>query len=267
MTDILLIGERINSTNKRIRQILEIRDETALLHVAREQVQGGASFIDINASMLMKEEEQTLRWAAGCITAVMDVGVSLDSPNIDVLSGVLPEIRGRVMLNSFTCDEEPLERAINAIAGYGASVIVMLKSRDGIPETVDGRMHLAGRIAAAADAAGASPSRIYIDPVFSPIATSANGMQVTLATLGALRASFPGYHRIGGLSNVSYGMPKRKLINRTSLAMVLSHGLDAVICDTTDPALMETAMASGTIIGLDPGCRRFLQSYREKRFG
>ena len=90
-------------------------------------------------------------------------------------------------------------------------------------------------------------------------------MANTLGTLSALAAEYPDYYRIGGLSNVSYGLPRRKLINRTFLGMALSHGLDAVICDTTDAALMEAVMASETLLGHDPGCRRFLQSYRQKK--
>ncbi len=265
MADILLIGERINSTNKRVRRILETRDERGLEQLARDQVTGGASFIDINASMLMTGEKPALRWAAGCITTSTDAGVSLDSPSIDLLLEVLPEIDGAVILNSFTCDDEPLERAFAAVAGYDASVIIMLKSRGGIPETIEGRMRLAARVADAAHVAGVSPYRIYIDPVFSPIATSANGMRVVLGTLAALAAEYPGYHRIGGLSNVSYGLPMRRLTNRTFLAMALSHGLDAVICDTTDTALTETVMVSEALLGLDPGCRHFLQSYRQKK--
>jgi cobalamin-dependent methionine synthase I len=89
-------------------------------------------------------------------------------------------------------------------------------------------------------------------------------MTVVLGTIAALAAEYPDYHRIGGLSNVSYGLPRRKLINRTFLAMALSHGLDAVICDTTDAALTEAVMVSETLLGLDPGCRRFLRSYRQK---
>ena len=265
MSDILLIGERINSSNKRVRRILETRDQEALIQLAAAQVQGGASYIDINASMLMGDEKPALEWAARCITEQLDAGVSLDSPDMDVLLEMPATVQGPVLLNSITCDENGLNLTFGAAAEHGASVIVMLKSRDGIPETAEGRIELAGRIDAAAEAAGVPPSRIFIDPVFSPLATSAEGMRVVLGTIAALRRKYPEHHRIGGLSNISYGLPRRKLINRTFLAMALSHGLDAVICDTTDPALMDTLTASEPLIGNDPGCRRFLQSYRLKK--
>jgi 5-methyltetrahydrofolate corrinoid/iron sulfur protein methyltransferase len=265
MSGILLIGERINSTNTRMRQVLETRDEEALVRIAREQVQGGASYIDVNASMLMQQEKEALRWAAQCIVAEIGVGISLDSPNTEILLGVLPDIDGGVILNSFTCDDESLERAFTAALDRGSGVIVMLKNREGIPGTVDGRMHLADAVQRAADAAGVPPELVYIDPVFTPLATSTEGLQVVLGTISALKDRYPAYRRIGGLSNVSFGLPMRKTVNRTFLTMALSHGLDTVICDTTDTVLMDSLAAAEAVIGLDPGCRRILKRYREKK--
>ncbi len=265
MSGIILIGERINSTNARMRQVLETRDEEALVRIAREQVQGGASYIDVNASMLMQREREILRWAARCIAAEVGVGVSLDSPNTEILLGVLPDIEGGIILNSFTCDDESLGKAFAAALDRGSGVIVMLKSREGIPGTVEGRMYLADAVQRAAAATGVPPELVYVDPVFTPIATSTEGLQVVLGTIAALKDRYPAYRRIGGLSNVSFGLPMRKVINRTFLAMAISHGLDAVICDTTDSVLMDSLAAAEAVVGLDPGCRRILKRYREKR--
>jgi 5-methyltetrahydrofolate--homocysteine methyltransferase len=264
MSKTILIGERINSTNKRVKRVLDERDEEALLELANRQSAGGASFIDVNASMLMMREAEALSWAAGCIAAA-NLGVSLDSPNADLLLDVLPSIEGEVILNSFTCDADPLVSACAAAAEHGAGIIVMLKDRHGIPATVEGRLALADTAVAVAKRASLPPERIYIDPVFSPVATAADGLGVVLGTLAALTERYPRHHRIGGLSNISFGLPDRRLLNRTFLAMALSRGLDAAICDTTDAGLMETVTASEALVGLDHGCGRFLQCYREKK--
>ena len=109
------------------------------------------------------------------------------------------------------------------------------------------------------------PEKIFFDPVFQPVATGSEGLGTALATLRALTAELPEYHRVGGLSNVSYGLPKRKVVNSAFLSMAVSHGLDAVICDPTDGKLVDNIKASEALAGIDPGCLRYLKHYRAGR--
>lgn len=263
----VVIGERINSTIAGAKRMIAERDAEALIDLACRQVQGGAAGIDINASMLMEDEQAALLWAAKLVISETDAFVSLDSPSLDLLLDVVGEFGDRALVNSITCDEETLDRALPAIAGAGSRVVVMLKSRKGIPGDPEGRCRLAATAADIASRAGVSEERIYFDPVFQPLATATGGLEIPLATFALLSERFPGHRRIGGLSNISYGLPLRRLVNRTFLSMAIHRGMDAVICDPTDTRLMDTLVAAEAIAGRDPGCRLFLSRYRERKRG
>jgi 5-methyltetrahydrofolate--homocysteine methyltransferase len=258
----IIIGEKLNSTNSKIRKIFENRDLDSLLATAGEQIEAGASWIDINAAMLMERELETLLWAGGAILEKFDKGVSADSPDVHVLEKCAAEFGERCIVNSLTADEELLTKMLPVLSRVGAGVIIMLKTEDGIPPRADERLGLAREAVNIAADSGIEPGRIFFDPVFQPVATGSEGLGTALATLRALTSELPGYHRIGGLSNVSYGLPKRKVVNGAFLSMAVSHGLDAVICDPADARLVDMLKASEALTGIDPGCLRFIKHYR-----
>jgi 5-methyltetrahydrofolate corrinoid/iron sulfur protein methyltransferase len=265
MSALLLIGEKLNSTRPSVKKIFEERDKGQLLALAREQIEGGASCIDLNASMLMEREEEALRWGAAAVRAELRVSTMLDSPNTALLVRLVPEFGGGAILNSLPCEEEILAEALPAVSSAGAGVVIMLKDRRGIPPTIDGKLLLAERAVETAAEAGVAPERLFIDPVFAPLATNAGGLLVTLDTIRGLATRFPECPRIGGLSNSSYGLPERKLINRTFAAMAIASGITVLICDTSDRELMRSLRASEALAGSDPNCRRFLAHFREQR--
>lgn len=261
----IIIGEKLNSTNTKIRKIFESRDLDLLLSTAGAQIEAGASWIDINAAMLMDRELDTLLWAGKAILEKFDKGISADSPDISVLEKCAVEFGDRCIVNSLTADEELLGKMLPVLAQAGAGVIIMLKTEDGIPPRADERLGLAREAAIIAGDSGVDPGRIFFDPIFQPVATGSEGLGTALSTLRALTRELPGHHRIGGLSNVSYGLPKRKAVNSAFLSMAVSHGLDAVICDPTDSKLVDLLKASEALAGIDPGCLRFLKYYRAGR--
>jgi 5-methyltetrahydrofolate corrinoid/iron sulfur protein methyltransferase len=261
----IIIGEKLNSTSTKIRKIFESRDTGALMSIASAQTDAGASWIDINAAMLMGGEMDTLLWAGRAVLEGSDRGISADSPDTAVLERCAAEFGKRCVVNSLTADGEILGRMLPVLARSGAGVIIMLKTTAGIPPRAEERLELAKEAASAAAANGMSPEMIFFDPVFQPVATGSEGLVTALETLRALAAELPGHHRIGGLSNVSFGLPLRKTVNSAFLAMAVSHGLDSVICDPTDTRLMELLKASEALAGTDPGCLRFLKHYRLSR--
>jgi cobalamin-dependent methionine synthase I len=261
----LIIGERLNSSNASVKAILEERDSGALLGIAREQISAGAFAVDVNAGMLMKGEKEALLWAARIIRKELDTVVSLDSADPSLLIELAPEFGSGAVLNSFTADTEQVEPALDAVSRTGASAIVMLKSREGIPQTAMLRLEIASQVSALVRKTGVPEEKVFIDPILTPVATTKGGLHVALETVDALRRNFPNFRSIGGVSNVSFGLPRRKLLNRTFLAMAASRGLQAAICDPTDAALVATLKAAEAISGLDPGCRDFLEFHRSQK--
>jgi 5-methyltetrahydrofolate--homocysteine methyltransferase len=215
--------------------------------------------------MLMDGEREALEWASGCVREALDTGIAFDSPDIDLLLDMIAKGGSWSILNSLTCDTELLERALPVLADSGAAAIVMLKSREGVPEDPDGRLALARRAADLVDRAGIEHGQIFFDPVLTPVATTSGGLTVALETINGLKRDLPRFERIGGLSNISFGLPMRKLLNRSFLPMALFAGLTAVICDPTDQRLMETIAGVEVVLGLDPGCRSFLELYRSRK--
>jgi cobalamin-dependent methionine synthase I len=264
MSHILLIGEKLNSSNPAVKTILGERDEESLIESAQSQLDCGASFIDLNASMLMGDEADALSWGARIITERLAAGISLDSPNVDLLLDLTARFGERAMLNSLTCDEEVLEKALPVLSKAGAAAVVILKDRTGIPPTVDGGLELAERAARRIAPSGIDPRKVFFDPVFAPVAASPDGLRRALQTTAALGKAHPECQRVGGLSNISYGLPMRRLLNRTFLSMAVSHGITALICDPTDARLKETLVAAEAVAGLDPGCRDYLHFYRTR---
>ena len=260
----VIIGERLNSSIPASRTILESRDEEALRGLAEAQVAAGASWIDVNASMLREEERDTILWAGGLLMEHTEVGISADSPDPRILEECARAFGRRCLLNSVTADDQAIGGMLPAAATAGASIIVMLKTDAGIPGTAVGRIDLAAAVSRRCVDAGLPPDRLFLDPVFQPIATGAD-LRVVLETLDLLAAEFPDHHRVGGLSNVSFGLPLRRLVNRTFLAMAVSRGLTAVICDPTDRRLIDLLAAAEALAGLDQGCRRLLRRYRDSR--
>jgi 5-methyltetrahydrofolate--homocysteine methyltransferase len=141
----------------------------------------------------------------------------------------------------------------------------MLKDMRGIPSSAGEKLAMAALVASKGAQAGIAPEKLFIDPVFSPLATAPGGVSAALECIREIRETFPAYRTIGGLSNVSFGLPERKLINRSCAAMAAAFGISALICDTTDRELMKTLKASETLSGRDPSCRKFLEWYRRER--
>ena len=242
--------------------MLESGDLKPLLDIADAQIAAGAEYIDLNTSLLMERELEALLATGGKIRKRSGAKISVDSPDPGVLVEGSRVFGADCIVNSITCDDESLGRVLPAVSSAGSAVIVLLKDTAGIPPAADGRLKLAERAFEVAAHEKIPPERLFFDPVFSPVATEKKGLSIALDTLRMLKESFPGSHRIGGLSNISFGLPLRKLLNRTFLSMAVSHGLDAVICDPTDEKLMEALRASEAIAGLDPGCRGFLSFFR-----
>ena len=263
MSNLRIIGELLNSSNTSARAIYERRDEEALLDMAKRQLDAGAFAVDLNTSMLMREERDALLWAARAIKEKLDSYVSLDSPDAALLLDLEPEFGEYAILNSFTADQDQIEAALPVIAATGASAVIMLKDRNGVPATSMLRLELASKVSTLASASGAPHERIFLDPILTPAATTPGGLEIALDTIRALKRNFPNFSSIGGLSNVSFGLPRRRLVNSTFLAMALSRGLDATICDPTDEKIVAVLAAAEAIDGTDPGCRRFLKFHRD----
>jgi 5-methyltetrahydrofolate--homocysteine methyltransferase len=261
----LIVGERINSSRKSIARAVECRDKSFIRNEAEIQVGAGADFIDVNAGSLAGDEIEHLKWIIEIVQAATDAPLCIDSPSPAVIRAVLPVVQKPLMINSITLEPTRLEGMLPLVVEYKAKVIGLCQSENGMAEATEAKVEMAGRLVEKATHAGVALDDIYIDPLVFPLATSTASASNTLAAIDQIVKKFPGIHTICGLTNISYGLPKRKLINRAFLVAAVARGLDAAIIDPTDAQLYGSILATLPMVGQDDFCRNYLKAYRAGR--
>jgi len=257
----LIIGERINSTRKRIREAVLAADVDLIREEARKQVQAGAHLLDVNGGIAGREAE-CLKWLVQIVQEVTDVPLCLDSADPDALRQALPLCRYEPMINSIA-DEEPRYQAlIPLIKEYNAKVVALCMSASGPPSGLEDRLATASRLVDRLTRGGIAPERIYIDPCVFPISTGGDHGPAVLEAISRIRTLYPDVHTSCGVSNVSFGLPVRKLLNEVYLIMLLGRGMDAALIDPCDEGLMARLTAAEALWGRDEFCKAYLQAYR-----
>jgi 5-methyltetrahydrofolate--homocysteine methyltransferase len=267
----LIIGERINSTRKSIAPAVKERNAALIQEEARRQAEAGAHYLDCNAATVGREEEpEALCWLVRTVQECVDLPVALDSPNPDAIEGALAVHRGTAIINSISGECEKLERLlplVPLVRDHRARVIALCMDDHGMPQTSEDRVRIGLRLIARLLAAGVSEEEILVDPLLMPISVDSRHGSDVLAAITAFKQHFPQIRVSVGLTNVSYGLPERRWLNRAMLMMAMGAGLDAVICDPTDRDLMALLLSGEALLGRDEFCAGYLAAARAGRLG
>ncbi|HHW48764.1 MAG TPA: methyltetrahydrofolate cobalamin methyltransferase [Clostridiaceae bacterium] len=260
----IIIGEKINSTLKTVRTAIEKYDAAAIQELAKKQYNIGASYIDVNAGELHEDEPERLAWLVNTIQDVLDVPFSIDSPNPKAIEAALKTNKNpKPIINSITDEKERYNAIVPLAAEYKTGIIALCMDDEGMPETVDGRIKIAERLVEKLTREGIPPGDIYIDPMIRPIGTGSHYGMVALETMRRIRAEIPEVHIVCGLSNISFGIPARKLMNRAFLVAAMTAGMDAAILDPLDKKLMSFVYATEALLGKDDYCMNYINKFRE----
>lgn len=259
----LVVGERINSSRKTIGQALCLWDEDLLQREAAAQAEAGAHLLDVNCGTLVDEEEEMLPRLVQLVQAAVSLELCLDSPNPRALERALEVHRGRALVNSITGQKARWEAMVPLLREWKPRVVVLCLSDQGIPGEVEARVDLACRLVDGLVEEGMDPGDLYVDPVVQPLCTQPQGAVQAVRTLWGLKSRVPEVRTIGGVSNVSFGLPARPLVNRTYLAMLLGAGLDAGIIDPLDESLMHAVLAARALRGDDCHGMDLIRAYRQ----
>jgi 5-methyltetrahydrofolate--homocysteine methyltransferase len=260
----IIVGERLNSSRKNVLEALVRRDEQFLLDQAANQEKAGASYIDLNAAALIDAEIPTLQWAIPLLQKKIRIPLSLDTPNPQAMEAALNIHQGRALLNSLSGDAKCLREMIPLIRDYRPRVIALCLDESGPPQSADHALSKAERMVGLLAREGVSPEDIFIDPLVRPIGVDSNSGALFLESVERIKKNLPDVKTIAGLSNVSFGLPQRRQLNRTFLALALSRGLDAAICDPLDDELQATLHAAQALLGKDPSLKKYLKAFRER---
>jgi len=263
----MIVGEKINGTRSRVAQAIAERDGEFIIDLAKGQVAAGVDFLDVNAGTSQDREAEDLVWLARTVQGVVDVPLCLDSPNPKPLSSALMQVKQTPMINSISGESARLINVLPLVSKYGCPVIVLALDDSGIPKGIEGRLDVIRRVLSQTRAKGIPDEKIYIDPLVLTLGTDWNAGKTATDMMLKIRSEFPKTHLIVGLSNISFGLPGRHLINRVFLSLAMMAGLDSAILDPMDQALKETILTTELLLGQDRFCRNYTQSYRSGMIG
>lgn len=261
----IIVGEKINTSRGSVEDAVRNRDAAFIARMAREQAEAGADYIDINAGTFVDQEVDCLCWLTETVQQEVDLPLSLDSPNPVALSEAMRLHKGEPLINSISLEEDRFDSLMPVITRQPCSVVALCMARTSMPVTTEERVEVGSELVSKLVAEGLPLAKIYVDPLIQPVSVDTN---MGLAALGAIRRimdDHPGVNTICGLSNISFGLPERRLINRNFMALCIAYGLSAVIMDPTDRQLMATLLTAEMLLGKDEYCGNFIDAYQGGR--
>jgi 5-methyltetrahydrofolate corrinoid/iron sulfur protein methyltransferase len=259
----LIIGELINSTRKQIRKAVEEKDAALIQDLARRQAAAGANWIDVNAGAFAADEVEKLRWMISTVRQATDAPLSIDSPRPSAVEAGLEMAGADAFLNSITAESDRYRTLVPLVLKYKARVVALSLDDTGMSDDMDKVYAVADGLIKRLEDDGVPPDRIFVDPLIRPVSTNGEYGIGALSIIERITRNHPAVHKTCGLSNVSYGLPKRKLVNQVFVAMAIAMGLDAAIIDPLDPRMMANIAAAEALAGKDQFCMNYITAERE----
>jgi 5-methyltetrahydrofolate--homocysteine methyltransferase len=258
------IGERINPTRrKKLAESMAQGDFSVALEDARRQVEAGAQVLDVNAGIPGGDEPALLRGAVQAVMEAVQVPICIDTANPNALQAALEIYPGKALINSTTAESRMMERVFPLAKQYGAAVIGVITDEKGIPATPQERLGVARKLVMAAGEYGIPPEDVMIDCLALTVGADHNAGRVTLDSMLLVRQEL-GVNLSLGASNVSFGLPDRKVINVAYLALAIARGLTAAITDPTVLEIQATVLACDLLMGRDEYSMRWIQAFRKR---
>lgn len=260
----VIIGERINPTGrKKVLAALQEGDFDIVRQDAVAQVAAGAAILDVNAGVPGADEPVLLRQVLETVMAVTEVPLCIDTADPEALAVALAHYEGKALVNSVNGEERSLAQVLPLVREHGAAVIGLCMDDDGIPETAELRLAVAAKIIERAGRLGIPTEDVIIDPLALTMGADSNAGRVALDTIALIVQEF-GVNVTMGASNISFGLPDRKYINATYIAMAIHAGLT---CPITNPMVMEVKMAvlaADLAMGRDEYGMKWIKAYRQR---
>ncbi|HRY06351.1 MAG TPA: dihydropteroate synthase [Hyphomicrobiaceae bacterium] len=263
----LIVAERINASRKPVRAALEKFDAAAVQAEAKIQAAAGAHYIDVNGGTFPGREPELLTWLVEVVQDVTELPLSVDSSDPAALAAALPKTKRAPMINSVTLEGDRFERVLALAREHKAKLVALCQGEGPMASTVERKLELGCRLVDRLTDGGMALDDIYVDPLVFPVATDPASATATLHAFAELMRRYPGVHTICGLTNVSHGLPARKLVNRTFLVASIAFGLDAVIADPTNAELMAAMVAAEALSGRDEYCVDMIQAFQDGKLG
>lgn len=257
-----IIGERINPTGKKLySQELQEGKVAYIRREALEQVQAGATLLDVNVGAPGIDEVPAMERAVFCVSGVAAAPLVLDSSSPAALEAGLKAADGKVLINSVSGEPKSLKKVLPLAKKYGAAVIGLALDKKGIPDTAEGRLAIARRIRNAARRLGIPDSDIIIDCLTLTVSAEQKRAAETLRAIRMVKRKL-GLSTVLGVSNISFGLPQRPLISSAFFAMAMEAGLDAAIINPKDKPMMDAWRSAMVLLNRDHQATAYIEAYR-----
>jgi len=258
----IVIGERINTSRAPVEKAVADRDAEYIRQDVQAQEAAGAAYIDVNAAARIGHEMEDMAWLVEVVQDAVDLPLSLDSPDPAVLEQAYALADKPPIINSISLETERWEAMMPFLRGKECEVIALCMDDTGLPESAEAVAERAQRLIKGLKGVGFPEERIHVDPLIQPISTDQTKGLMTLEAVARIREESPEVHFTCGLSNISYGLPVRQVINRSFLALLMGAGLDGAIIDPLDQKLMAAVKAVDMLLANDEFCGAYLEAVR-----
>jgi 5-methyltetrahydrofolate--homocysteine methyltransferase len=259
-----IIGERINPTRrKKLAETMAQGDFSVAQEDARKQLEAGAHVLDVNAGIPGADEPALLRGAVLAVLEVAQTPLCIDTANPDALKAALEVYPGKALINSTTAEEHMMERVLPLAKQYNAAVIGVITDESGVPATAEARLEVAKKLIKRAGDYGIPPEDIIIDCLALTVGADHKAGQVTLDAISLVRKELGSNINLGA-SNVSFGLPDRKILNTAYLALAIARGMTTAITDPTVLEIQTTLLACDLLMGRDEYAMRWIKAFRKR---
>jgi len=260
-----IIGERINPTNRKDLENAIRNNELSLIQKeAMQEEKEGAHVLDVNIGVPGIDEPEFMQKAVRAIENVVKTPLAIDSTNPAAVEAALIESPGKPLINSVNGSRESLEKIIPLAAKYGAGLLCLAVGEKGIPKTAEKRINILKRIIQTAEEKNIKRDNLICDCLTLTVSAQQKRAEATLQAIHRVKEELE-LPTVLGVSNISYGLPQRSLINSVFLSMAMSHGLDAAIINPGDHRMTESIRAASVLTVRDKDSRQFISSFKKKK--
>ncbi|WP_300673728.1 dihydropteroate synthase [Desulfoluna sp.] len=260
-----VIGERINTTLKKVKAAVAERDVAYITDDVKKQEAAGATYIDVNAGARIGCEEEDMRWLLSVVQEATTLPLSLDSPDPAILEMAYGLVTKKPLVNSISLEKDRFDPMMNFLKGKECRILALCMDDSGMPGSVDDIFNRAKLLVEKLEGIGMKRDDIFIDPLIQPLSVATGNGVMAMEAVARIMTELKGVHTTGGLSNVSFGLPQRRLVNRNFLAMMMARGFDSAIMDPLDSELMAVLTTGLALKGEDNFCMNYLKGVRAGR--
>ena len=255
----VIIGERINPTGKKkFKEALRNHDIEYIVREGIKQQDSGAHVLDVNVGLPEIDEVQMMADVVYELQSVIGLPLQIDTSNPKAMGKALRLYNGKALINSVNGKQEVMDQIFPLVKHYGGVVLALTLDENGIPATAEGRLAIAEKIYKTAESYGIGRKDILIDTLAMTISSDQTSAITALRTIDGIREKYHG-NTVLGVSNISFGLPQREIINSAFYTMALAHGLSAAIINPNAEAMMRAYYAYRALAGLDPNCQEFIE--------